>query len=182
MDSSGDSEDLTDGVLSSSFSAKSLTWSNNFASGASSESTAVSAGEFSRLPSAPAPSESTRVPPLAPDEVTEEDLRRCFVARMGAPKRSGDVERDSDEDAWLVGGTLEDSSTSMSTGGERVGSIEGEVMGSVVFSGEPDPLVLRTRLVRRLGLDSSAAWGESNSISLTLRFLRIRPPVTGSYK
>lgn len=180
VDPSGDKEDLTERESTSSFSVGSLTCSNTFASGTSSESTAVSAGEFSRLSSASTPSDSTRVPPLAPDEVTEEDLRRCFVARAGTLKRSGDDEGDSDGDAWLVGGTLEGSSRSMSTGGERVESTEGEELGSVVLSGESEPLVFRVRFVRRLGLDSSTSWGESGSISLALRFLRIRPPVTGS--
>jgi len=181
VDSNGDKEDLADRTSTPGFSVKSLTCSNTLVSGTSSESTAVSAGEFSRLSSASAPSESTRVPPLAPEEVMEEDLRRCFVARMGTLKRSGDDEGDSEGDTWLGGGTLEGTlegtSWTMSTGGEGVGSTKGEEMGSVVLSGE---LALRARLVRRLGLASSVAWEESGSISLALRFLRIRPPVTGS--
>jgi hypothetical protein len=180
VDPNGDREDLGEVISTSSFSDRSLTCSNTFVSGASSESTAVSAGEFSRLSSASTPSDSTRVPPLAPEEVREEDLRRCFVARVGTSKRSGGDEGESDGGAWFVGGTLEDSSRSMSTGGERVESTGGEEVGSVVLSGESEPLVLRVRFVRRLGLGSSADWRESASNSLALRFLRIRPPVTGS--
>ena len=112
----------------------------------------------------------------------EDDLRRCFVARVGAFKRSGDDEGDSDEDTWLVGGIVAGASRSMSKGGEGVESSEGEELGSVVLSGESGPLALRARLVRRLGLVSSETWGDSGSISLALRFLRIRPPVTGSYR
>ena len=112
----------------------------------------------------------------------EDDLRRCFIARVGTLKRSGDDEGDSDEDTWPVGGTLEGTSRPMSRGGEGVESTEGEVLGSVVLSGESGVLALRARLVRRLGLASSAAWRDSGSISLALRFLRIRPPVTGSYR
>ena len=177
VDSKGDKEDLGEMISTSGFSVKSLACLNIFVSSTSSESTAVSAGEFSRLSSASAPSDSTRVAPLAPEEVTEEDLRRCFVARVGTLTRSGD---DPDEDASFVGGTLGAPSRSMSTGGERVESTEGEELSSAVLSGESEPLVLRVRFVRRLGLGSSAAWRESGSISLALRFLRILPPVTGS--
>lgn len=180
VDPNGDKDDLGERILAPNFSAKSLTCSNTFVSSTSSESTAVSAGEFSRLSPASTPSDSTRVPPLAPEEVTEEDLRRCFVARVGALKGSGNNERDSDKDASLVGGTVEGLSRSMSTDGERVESTEGEELDSVMLSGETEPLALRVRFVRRLGLGSSAAWEESWSISLALRFLRIRPPVTGS--
>lgn len=178
--SNGDKEDLGERISTSNFSVKSLTCSNTFVSCASSGSTAVSAGEFSRLPSASTPSDPTRVPPLAPEEVREEDLRRCFVARAGTLERSGDGERGSEGGAWVAGGTLEGSSRSMSTGGERMESTEGGGLGSMVPSGELEPLALRARFVRRLGLGSSAAWRESGSISLALRFLRIRPPVTGS--
>jgi len=184
--SNGDNEDLADKTLTSGFPVRSLTsewtWSKSFVSGTSSESTAVSAGEFSRLSSASTRSKSTRVPPLAPEEVREDDLRRCFVARVGTLKRPDDKGA-SDEDTWFVGGgTLEGSPGSMSTGGERVESTKGEELGSEMPSGESEPLALRARLVRRLGLASSAAWGDSGSISLALRFLRIRPPVTGSYR
>ena len=186
VDSNGDKAELTDKASASSLSAESLTWewtfSNTLASGVSSESTTVSAGEASRLSPASTPSESTRVTPLTPEEVMEDDLRRCFVARVGTFKRSGDDEGDSDEDTWLVDGTLEDGSRSTSTGGERMESTEGEEMGSVVLSVESETLVLRARFVRRLGLISSITWGNSGSISLALRFLRIRPPVTGSYR
>jgi len=102
VDSNGDKAELTDRASTSSFLVESPTWERTFsktlASGASSESTAVSAGEASRLSPASTPSESTRVTPLTPEEVMEDDLRRCFVARVGTFKRSGDDEGDSGED------------------------------------------------------------------------------------
>lgn len=161
VDSNGDREELTERASGSRFLGRSLTLectcSNNLASGTSSESTAVSVGEFSRLSSAPTPSESTRVTPLTPEEVMEEDLRRCFVARVGALKRSGDDEGDSGEDTWSSAGALGDVPRSMSTDGERVESTGGGELSSVALSGESEALALRARLVRRLGLASSVA-------------------------
>lgn len=161
MDSSGDKEDLVDGTSTFTFPLESLDRerprSDVLLSGPSSESTAVSAGEFSLLSPVTMVSESTRVRPLAP-EIMEEDLSRWFAVRVEASKRSVDG-GDSDEDTRFVGGTL--ISISISTGGEVMESSEGEELGSVEGSGELEPLALRGRLVRRFGLASSATWEES---------------------
>ena len=146
--STGDEEDLVGGPSTSNFSAGSLArdWacSDAFSSETSSGSTAVSAGEFSRLSSVSTASESTRVLPPAPEEVMEGDLSRWFVVRMGALKRSGNDEGDSGKDTWFVGSTL--ASRSASTGGEGGESSEGGELGSVVDS---ESLALRARFVRR---------------------------------
>lgn len=161
MDSSGDKEDLVDGTSMFIFPLESLDrerpHSGVLLSGPSSESTAVSAGEFSLLSPVTTVSEPTRVCPLAP-EIMEEDLSRWFAERVEAPKRSVDG-GGPNEDTQFVGSML--ISLSISTGGEAMESSEGEELGSVEGSGELEPLALRGRLVRRFGLASSATWEES---------------------
>ena len=180
MDSSGGNEGLGEGTSGSNILIKVLASgcvsSDILVSGTSSKSTAVSAGEFSRLSPISGISESTRVPLLAP-EVVEKDLSRLFVGRADAFKRSGDNDGGSDEDTRFVCCSLVSGLTSK--GGDGVESGEGEGLGSGV---ESEHLALRGRLVRRFGATSPAIEGESASVSLALRFLRILPPVTGSYR